>query len=341
MPKNTELLPVSILGTGSFLPDKVLTNADLEKMVDTTDEWITTRTGIKERRILDNPELASSDLGAEAAKRALAMAGCTGADVDLIICSTITPDYMYPATACLIQQKIGAGHCPGFDVEIACSGFVYGLTIGAQFVATGAYKRVLVVGVEVNSRITNWQDRNTCVIFGDGAAAVLLGPGAEGGEVLSSYLGSDGSGRDFIIQPAGGSRTPTTHETVDKKLHLIHVEGRETFKFAVKVMGEAAMEALKRADLENADLFIPHQANIRIIEASAKRINLPMEKVVVNIDKYGNTVAASVGIALDEALRQGRIHKGNTTLLVAFGAGLSWGSSCIRWNKLPTGIGQA
>jgi 3-oxoacyl-[acyl-carrier-protein] synthase-3 len=314
-----------------------LTNQDLEKLVETSDEWIKTRTGIHSRRILRNPDWATSDLGAEAAKKALEAARCSPKEVELIILCTYTPDHVFPATACFVQKKIGAVNAAAFDIETACSGFLYGLTIGAQFIASGTYKRVLVVGAEVNTRILDWKDRNTCIIFGDGAAAALLGPGTEGGELLSWYLGADGSGADLIIQYAGGTRMPTSHETIDKKLHNIHMEGKETFKVAVKVMADSAVEAIKRANLEEKDisLLIPHQANIRIIESCAKRLALPMDRVMVNIDRYGNTAAASVGLALDEALREKRIQKGQNVVLVAFGGGLCWGSACVRWNSIP------
>lgn len=328
---------VSILGTGAYVPPKILSNAELEKFVDTTDEWIKTRTGIEERRILSDPGMATSDMAFFAAKQALAMAKCEANDIDLIIVCTYSPDYMFPATACIVQHKLQAKRSAAFDLEIACSGFVYGLTTGSQFIASGMFKRVLVIGADVNSRITDWEDRNTCVIFGDGAAAVVLGPGTDGGEILSCLLGSDGSGAELLIQPAGGTRNPTTHETIDKRLHLIHMEGKETFKFAVKIMNDAAEEVLRRAGVDKSrlDLLIPHQANIRIIESSAKRLNLPMEKVLVNINKYGNTVGASVGLALDEAVRSERIKEGDHSVMVAFGAGLSWGASCVRWNRVP------
>lgn len=332
-----EVRPVSILATGSYLPPDILTNADLEKMVDTTDEWITTRTGIKQRHILRDTEKCTSDLGYEAGKRCLEAAGCPADQVDLIICATYTPDYVFPATACLIQKKLGASKAGAFDMEVACSGFLYALSVGSQFIATGAMKRVLIIGAEINTRILDWKDRTTCVIFGDGASAVLLGPGREGGEILSTYLGADGNGAHFIIQHAGGTRHLTSHETIDKNMHTIHMEGKETFKVAVRWMADATVEALKRAGLEakDLDLLIPHQANIRIIEAAAKRLDLPMDKCLVNIDRVGNTAAASLGIALDEAVRTDRIKSGDTSVLVVFGGGLTWGSAAIRWHKVP------
>ena len=332
-----EIRPVSILATGSYLPPDILTNVDLEKMVDTTDEWITTRTGIKQRHILRDADKCTSDIGYEAGKRCLEAAGCAPDQVDLVICCTYTPDYVFPATACLIQKKLGLTRAGAFDMEVACSGFLYGLTVGAQFIACGTMNRVLVIGAELNTRILDWKDRSTCVIFGDGASAALLGPGREGGEILSSYLGADGNGANFIIQHAGGTRHVTSPETIEKNMHTIHMEGKETFKMAVRWMADASLEALKRANLQLSDLnlLIPHQANIRIIEAAAKRLDVPMEKCLVNIDRVGNTAAASLGIALDEALRTDRIKPGDNSVLVVFGGGLTWGSSAIHWHKVP------
>lgn len=333
----TLLKSVSIIGTGSYVPPDIVTNQDLEKMMDTSDEWIRTRTGIKERRVLRNDEWSTSDLAVEAAKKALESAKCSPEEIDLIILGTYTPDYVFPACACFVQKKIGAKNAAAFDLEAACSGFIYALTVGSQFIATGAYKRVLVLGSEINSRVLDWKDRNTSVIFGDGAAAAVLAPGEDGGEILSWYLGADGNGGNLIIQYGGGSRHPTTHDTLDKNMHTIHMEGKETYKIAVKAMADAALEALTRANLQISDLslLIPHQANLRIIDASAKRLDLPIEKVMVNIDKYGNTAAASLGIALDEALREKRLNPGENSVLVAFGGGLSWGSACIKWHRIP------
>lgn len=332
------LQPVSILGTGAYLPPDVLTNRDLEKMVETTDEWIRTRTGISERRILRDKTMCTSDMAFEAGRQAMAMAQCPVEDIDLIIVCTYTPDHLFPPTACLVQAKLGATRAAAFDLEVACSGFIYGLTTGAQFIATGTYKRVLVIGAEYNSRMVDWTDRNTCVIFGDGAGAALLGPGKDGGELISWYLGADGRGASLIIMEGGGAKHRPTHETIDKKMHYIHMDGKETFKNAVKVMGETALEALSRAGLKETDLdlLIPHQANTRIIDATAHRLKLPPEKVFINIHKYGNTAAAATAIALDEALRTERIKLNSHSVVVAFGGGLSWGSLCIRWNKLPT-----
>ncbi len=325
-------LPVGIVGTGVYLPEKVLTNADLEKMVDTSDEWITERSGIRERRILNESE-ATSDMAYGAAKMALQNAGVSPKEVDLIIVATVTPDMSFPATACLVQDKLGASRSAAFDFSVGCSGFVYGLGIGSQFIKTGMYRTVLVIGAETLSRITNWEDRNTCVLFGDAAGAAVLRPVQDGYGILSVELGADGSGGDLLKQAAGGSRIPLTEDNCRSKDRYIHMAGREVFKFAVKNMGESAMSALAKAGLgkKDVDCFIPHQANMRIIEAAAKRLDLPMDKVVVNIQKYGNTSAASIPVALHEALTEGRIKKGDNIVLVAFGAGLTWAASVIRW----------
>lgn len=321
---------VGIKGIGSYTPPKVLTNADLEKVVDTSDEWIVTRTGIKERHIAE-PNVATSDLSLEAAKMALDSANLTSKDIDLIIVATVTPDMLFPATACILQDKLGA-KCPGFDLSAGCSGLIYALSVGAQFVATGTYNNVLVVGAEVLSKITDWQDRSTCVLFGDGASAVVLGPVERGG-FRSFILGADGSGGKLLEIPAGGSRLPASYETVSQRLHYIKMNGREVFKFAVKIMGEAALEAIEKAGLtpSDIDLFIPHQANIRIIESAAERLNLSMDRVFVNLDKYGNTSSASVGIALHEALLLGKIKEGSKIVMVGFGAGLTWGACVLEW----------
>lgn len=321
---------VGIKGIGSYTPPKVLTNADLEKFVDTSDEWIVTRTGIKERHIAE-PNVATSDLSFEAAKMALDSANLTPEDIDLIIVATVTPDMLFPATACILQDKLGA-RCPGFDLSAGCSGLIYALSVGTQFIATGTYNNVLVVGAEVLSKITDWQDRSTCVLFGDGASAVVLGPVERGG-FRSFILGADGSGGKLLEIPAGGSRLPASYETVSQRLHYIKMNGREVFKFAVKIMGEAALEAIEKAGLtpSDIDLFIPHQANIRIIESAAERLNLSMDKVFVNLDKYGNTSSASVGIALHEALLLGKIKEGSRIVMVGFGAGLTWGACVLEW----------
>ena len=321
---------VGIIGIGSYTPPKVITNSDLEKMVDTSDEWIVTRTGIKERRIAE-PDVATSDLSFEAAKIALASANLSPKDIDLIIVATVTPDMLFPATACVLQDKLGA-ECPGFDLSAGCSGLIYALSVGAQFVANGTYNNVLVVGAEVLSKITDWQDRSTCVLFGDGASAMILAPVERGG-FRSFVLGADGSGGKLLELPAGGSRLPASYDTVSQRLHYIKMNGREVFKFAVKIMGEAALDAIEKAGLtpSDIDLFIPHQANIRIIESAAERLKLSMDKVFINLDKYGNTSSASIGIALHEALLSGKIREGSRIVMVGFGAGLTWGACVLEW----------
>jgi 3-oxoacyl-[acyl-carrier-protein] synthase-3 len=321
---------VGIIGIGSYTPPKVVTNSDLEKMVDTSDEWIVTRTGIKERRIAE-PDVATSDLSFEAAKIALASANLSPKDIDLIIVATVTPDMLFPATACVLQDKLGA-ECPGFDLSAGCSGLIYALSVGTQFVANGTYNNVLVVGAEVLSKITDWQDRSTCVLFGDGASAMILAPVERGG-FKSFVLGADGSGGKLLELPAGGSRLPASYDTVSQRLHYIKMNGREVFKFAVKIMGEAALDAIEKAGLtpSDIDLFIPHQANIRIIESAAERLKLSMDKVFINLDKYGNTSSASIGIALHEALLSGKIREGSRIVMVGFGAGLTWGACVLEW----------
>ncbi len=325
--------PVGIIGTGSYLPEKVLTNKDLENMVDTTDEWIVSRTGIRERRIAAEDQ-ASSDLAVEASRKALEAAGVTADQLDLIIVATVTPDMMFPATACLLQDRLGAKKAAAFDLSAACSGFLYGIATASQFIQSGMYRYALVVGVDCLSKITNWEDRNTCVLFGDGAGAVVLGPVEEGSGFLSFELGADGSGGDLLKQPAGGSRLPASRDTVDGRLHTISMAGREVFKFAVRVMGNAAEEALAKAGMtkEDIDFLVPHQANTRIIDAAVKRFGLSEEKVIINLDRFGNMSSASIPVALDEALHQGRIKKGNTLVLVGFGGGLTWGAAVLKWS---------
>ena len=330
---NQTLIRGKILGTGRALPENVVTNNDLAKTVDTSDEWVISRTGIRERRIA-SPETATSDLASEAALKALAKAGVKAEDIDLIIVATSTPDFSaFPATACVVQKNIGAKKAAAFDLETACSGFVYSMVIANQFIATGMYKYCLVIGAEVFSRIIDWSDRNTCVLFGDGAGAAVIGP-AEGDEgILSSELGADGEGGRFLDVYAGGTRMPVTQEVLDKKLNTIRMDGSEVFKFAVRIMEHASVAALAKAGMTSADIdyLVPHQANIRIVSAAAKRLNLPLEKVAVNLDRYANTSAASVPIALDEALEEGRIKKGDIVVMVGFGAGLTWGAAVLRW----------
>ncbi len=323
---------VGILGVGKYLPEKILTNADLEKMVDTSDEWITTRTGIKERRIAAKEE-ASSDLATKAAKEALKAANLKASNLDLIIVATITPDMPFPATATFVQANLGAKNAFCFDISAACAGFIYAITVAQQFIARGTCKNALVIGAETLSRITDWEDRSTCVLFGDGAGAVVLAETAPTGGILSVYLGSDGTKTGLLQTPGGGSRYPATAATVKDKLHYLKMEGNEIFKVAVTSMAEAAQMALKKAKLKCADVnwIIPHQANLRIINAVAKRLGFVNAKVYLNIEKYGNMSSASTAIALCEAVEEGKIKKGDIVLLDAFGAGLVWGAVIIKW----------
>ncbi|MBK8092555.1 MAG: ketoacyl-ACP synthase III [Verrucomicrobiaceae bacterium] len=327
----------SIIGTGSYMPSRVMTNDELSKIVDTSDEWITSRTGIKERRIAAENE-ATSDLASEAARRALENAGVKPEEIQLIIVATVTPDMFFPSTACFVQKKIGASNAVCFDVSAACSGFLYALQVARHFINTGNRTTALVIGAEKLTSLVNWQDRNTCVLFGDGAGAVVIRRAAEEdknaqGRVLSTVMGSDGNLTDLLKVPGGASACPITAENVLSRPNTIHMEGRETFKHAVTRMLEASQQALEMAGLTAADvsLVIPHQANARIIGAIAERLNLPIEKVFMNLDKYGNTSAATIPVALDEAHRAGRIQKGDVVLLVAFGGGFTWASSVLRW----------
>ncbi len=326
------LRTVSITGVGSYVPERILTNAELEKIVETSDEWITSRTGIKERRIAA-PGEATSDLATEASKRALANAGITPDQVDLIIVATITPDMLFPSTACLVQQKLGATRAAAFDIEAACSGFVYALDIASHFVASHTYDTVLVIGAEKMSSVIDWTDRNTCVLFGDGAGAAVLQnrPNAHG--LLTTCLGSDGGKAGLLEQPAGGSACPATADSVAKGMHFLRMDGKQTFKNAVNAMAAAATEALARCELSISQIkcVIPHQANQRIIDAVGEQLGADPAQLFVNVDRYGNTSAASVAIALDEAVRQGRIERGDLVLLVVFGAGLTWGAAVIEW----------
>ena len=322
----------SIAGVGSYVPERILTNADLEKLVDTSDEWITTRTGIKERRIAAAGEL-TSDLATKAALRAMEMAGVTADQIDLIIVASITPDMPFPNTACMVQQKIGARRIPSFDIEAACSGFIYALEVGQHFIQSQTYETVLVIGAEKLSSITNWKDRNTCVLFGDGAGAAILKHRPDAGGLLTTVLGADGSKADLLSMPAGGSACPATAESVAQGLHFLRMDGKETFKNAVQAMCSAAKEALRRCqiDIKQIKCIIPHQANRRIIDAVGERLEATPEQLFVNLHKYGNTSAASVAIALDEAVREGRVQHGDLILIVAFGAGLTWGAAVIEW----------
>lgn len=320
-----------ITGTGSYAPAKALTNTDLERMVATSDEWITERTGIKERRIAAAGE-ACSDLAVKAAERALAAAGVRAEDLDLVLLATCTGDYPLPATACLIQHRLGASKAAACDISAACCGFVYALSIADAYVRTGM-RHVLVIGSEVMSAVTDWTDRNTCILFGDGAgAAVVSGHDGERG-ILSTHLRSDGGLCELIAVPGGGSRLPLSDKVLAEKMNCIKMKGNETFKVAVRMLEEIARETLAANHLrvEDLDLYVPHQANVRILKAVAERLGLPLEKVMLNLDKYGNTSAASIPIALDEAVRGGRVKEGSLIMLGAFGAGLTWASALVRW----------
>lgn len=323
---------VSIIGTGSYVPERVLTNHDLEQMVETSDEWIRTRTGIRERRIAAADE-ATSDMATKAALAAMKQAEVAPEEIDLIVVATVTPDMFFPATACWVQKKIGAVHAACFDISAACSGFLYAMEIAQQFISTHVYNTVLIIGADKLSSIVNWSDRNTCVLFGDGAGAAVLRNRADSHGVIATHMGSDGEFTDILFMPGGGSRFPTTPENLHQKLNTIKMLGKETYKQAVTAMTNAADRALEAAGLKYDDIacVIPHQANMRIIEAIAHRMNLPIEKFHVNLEKYGNTSAAAVAIALDEAHRTGRFRIGDYILLVVFGGGLTWASSVIQW----------
>jgi len=322
-----------IAGTGSYLPEKILTNFDLEKMVDTTDEWIVSRTGIRERH-LASPEEATSDLATEAGRAALEMAGVDPADLDLIIVATLTPDHYFPSTAGFVQRNLGAHKAAAFDLEAACTGFIYALTVGDLFIKSGTYRKVLVIGAEVLSKFLDWEDRDTCILFGDGAGAAVLVPG-DGSErgIISTHLHSDGRMAELLYTPAGVSRMPITKEAIDQKLNTVKMRGHEVFKVAVTRLSEVAVEAMEANGLgeEDIDFLVPHQANMRIIQATARKLKLPMEKVMVTVDIHGNTSAASVPLALDVAVRSKRINEGDQILLVAFGGGLTWGAALVRW----------
>lgn len=330
----SELKSVGIVGVGSYVPENVMTNSDLEKIVDTSDEWIRSRTGIEERRIAEEG-VATSDIAFKAGAKALKDAGIEPEDIDLIIVATITPDYAFPATAALVQDKLGAKNAAAFDLEAACSGLIYGIVTGSNFIMTGAYKNVLVIGAEVLSKIIDWEDRDTCVLFGDGAAAVVLGEVEQGYGLLSYHLGADGSGGKFLDQPGGGSRNPASKETVENRMHFLKMQGKDVFKFAIKVLPETSLKTLEKRGLSADDvkLFVPHQANFRIIDSAAKRLKQPISKFYMNMKKYGNTSSASIGIALVEALEKGMISKGDNIILVGFGAGLTYGSCLIKWAK--------
>jgi 3-oxoacyl-[acyl-carrier-protein] synthase III len=324
---------VRIIGTGRYAPARICTNADLEKMVDTTDAWITERTGIKERHIAAPGEL-TSDMAAAASMRAIEMAGVQPTDIDMIIVGTISGDVQMPATATFVQEKIGARACPAFDLSAACAGFIYGLSIGEKFVATGAARYVLVVGVELLSRVLDWTDRTTCVLFGDGAGAVVLGPSdGDGRGIRSTRLYAAGKHASSLIIPGGGSKHPPSAETVEKRLHFVKMNGPDIFKAAVKYLCSSAKLAVDELGLqpEQIDWVVPHQANLRILDQVSQRIGVPMSRFYLNIDRYGNTSSASVPMALDEAVRNGLITQGQTLLFCALGAGVSWGTAVVVW----------
>jgi len=322
-------ITAAITGVQGYVPEDVLSNADLAKIVDTSDEWITTRTGIKERRILKNG--ASSDMAAEAVKGLLEKTKTNPLDVDLVVLATVTPDYPFPSTANLLCDKVGMTNAWGFDLKAACSGFIYAISTGAQFIETGRYKKVIVVGVDKMTSILDYQDRTTCVIFGDGAGAVLLEPNNEGLGVIDFILRSDGSGVEFLVQPAGGSLNPPTVETVEKRMHFVKQEGKQVFKFAVTNMAEVSAEIMDKNNLtsEDVDWLVPHQANLRIIDATADRMGLPKEKVMINIEKYGNTTAGTLPLCLWDYEKQ--LKKGDNLILSAFGGGFTWGAVYLKW----------
>lgn len=319
----------AITAVQGYLPDEIVTNEDLSKIVDTTDEWITSRTGIKERRILRNG--ATSDMGAAAVSRLLEKKGLDPLDIDLLICGTVTPDLVFPSTANIISDKVGLKNAWSFDVNAACSGFLYSLATAAQFIETGKYKKIIVVGVDKMSSIIDYEDRTTCVIFGDGGGAVLLEPNNEGLGIIDSILHSDGSGRQFLYQPAGGSAMPASHDTIDQRLHFVKQEGKQVFKFAVTNMAEVSAQIMENNNLtsEDVDWLVPHQANLRIIDATASRMGLSPDKVMINIEKYGNTTSGTLPLCLADWEPQ--LKKGDNIILSAFGGGFTWGAIYLKW----------
>lgn len=327
-PKRT----VSIIGTGSYVPERVLTNAELERIVETTDDWITARTGIRERRIAASNEY-TSDMATKAARNAIEQAGISPEEIDLIIVATASPDMIFPSTACFVQKQLGAKKAACFDMSAACSGFLYALEIAQQFITSHTYNTVMVIGAEKLSSIVDWTDRNTCVLFGDGAGAAILRSRAGSHGVIATYMGSDGNFSEILSMPGGGCRIPITPENAHQRLNTIKMSGKEVFKQAVTAMLTAANKALEMSGLTSDDLacIIPHQANMRIIEALAERLKIPTDRFLINLDRYGNTSAAAVAIALDEANRTGRMQIGDYVLLVVFGGGLTWASSVIQW----------
>ncbi len=329
-----EIYEARITGTGKYVPKKRRSNLDLEKMLDTSDEWIRTRTGMSERRIVDDSE-ASSDLAYEASKKALDAAGLKPRDIDMIVVGTISPDHLFPSTACILQKKLGVKHCPAFDLSAGCTGFIYAASIGHQFVVTGKAKNVLVVGVEILTRITNWKDRNTAVLFGDGAGAAVISRAQSTSisQIIDFDLNADGTFGELLIMPAGGSRMPASEQTVKEDKHTLHMEGNKIFKLAVRSMQESCEKLLQRnrLNVKSIDWLIPHQANYRIIETLGKKLSIDIEKVIVTIEKYANTSSSTIPIALDEAIRTGKIRHGDMVLLVAFGAGLTSGGMLFRY----------
>lgn len=324
---------VGIISLGAYVPENIMTNFDFEKIIDTTDEWIRTRTGIEERRFC-SPEQATSDLCIEAAKKSLASADLTPEDIDMIIVATCTPDYQLPSTACIVQKKLGAINAAAYDLNAACSGWIYGLTMATGLVKADMYKKVLVIGAEALSRSLDMQDRNTCILFGDGATAAIVAEVEEGYGILSTHLGADGDLNGSLIVPAGGARTPTSKETIEERGQYIKMKGQEVFKFAVNALPNAASCAIEKAGLKatDIDIFIPHQANSRIIETAAKRLEVPIDKFYMNMKNYGNTSAASIGLALNEAHEKGLIKKGDLVAMVGFGAGLTYAATVIKWS---------
>lgn len=327
-----KLKSVGIIGLGTYVPENVMTNFDFEKIIDTSDEWIRTRTGIEERRFA-NADQATSDLGAEAAKRALEKAGLSAEDIDMIILATTTPDYPIQSTACVVQELIGAVNAAAVDINAACSGFVYALTMAKGLISSGMNKKVLVIGAEVLSKCVDMQDRNTCVLFGDGASAAVVAEVEEGYGILSQFLGAEADTKGSLRTPAGGTRKPFSQEVLDERSNFLQMKGQDVFKFAVKALPKATLEALEGANLkaENIDMVFPHQANVRIIEAASKRLEIPMDKFYLNLNKMGNTSSASIGLALGEALGKGLVKKGDTIALTGFGAGLTYASMIIKW----------
>lgn len=332
MSEPNQLQGCAITGIGSYVPERVLSNSDLEKLVDTNDEWITSRTGIKERRMADENEYTST-MAVKAALKALDQAEVNPIDLDLIVVATITPDMPFPATACLVQQELGASKAAAFDLEAACSGFIYALEVGRAFISSGVYQNVLIIGAEKLSSIIDWEDRNTCVLFGDGAGAAVLQrrDGVRG--VLATRLGSDGNKAEILAMPGGGCRQPATVDSVNERIHFLKMEGKEVYKNAVTAMTAAAKDVMERSNLNIEDIkcIIPHQANQRIISAIGERLGAREDQVFVNLQKYGNTSAASVAVALDEALQSGKIDRGDRILIIAFGAGLTWGATILEW----------